>query len=984
MMLVVVALFVAGPLFARQEGDVAARAASERDAAYKSFDRGEFEDALAHFDAAREQFEKLSDELALAKIAHNRAAALVKLHREEEALAGFTDACERATKLKNSVLVKSSTKNRAIALRNMERLQEAHEAYTQAAALYVDKGDELVLAEVCADDAIVLGQLDQVEESFAQFERALKLCERDARLTATILARRGHANFDRRRFVDALRDCTRAEALHAKLDDPVGLSQIECTFARVYVALGRSEEALERATAAESIMRKAGMTEELDTCINLRASALNRLGRREEAIAELDRALVIARAEHDVTAEAYHLRDRAALLAAMRRPADALAAYTELEPMIQKKGLRSGLTAMGWNRAVCYVQMGRTQDALLELESLEKLSASIGDAYSLANISIARGIAFIDASRPADALVQFGRASRRIEELLLGGVAELGDTSSRSLREEFGDAFVGMLQCLGSLAKRDAAQIADAYRVLQTFQGLGLAQRIAEVGAESERSGRETLEFVARAERKLDAARRRSLELLERDAAPEKSTEELESERTAARSALESASRECAAAVERARSTSPRTVALRYPSAASEADVRKLLPLDTALVEYALGGDVALAFVLTNSAVQVVDLGKRADISAAVDEVRRALDPATGAKKLVALELASALRNLGRRALSPVLAALPGETPIDTLWIAPSGDLCRVPLEMALVDDVKPGTDRRDWPFLVARRNVSYVHSGTALIGARARAAAVESEAGMYIAFADPRATSAEKKRPAPADFVATLRSAARLQPLPFAANEIVQAARNFTDDSAEIEALDAARERLALDGDAQVESVKGRTFDLLLGAKATEANVRAEVDLAAGRVLHLACHAVSDLDSPDLSRLILSSGGSRNAEDDGVLFVGELAALDLSHYELLTLSACSTNAGKLDEYEGATGLARAGLFAGARAVLSTMWEVDDAAASELVAGFYKSWIQGRETRVRALAESKRRAIRADVPISTWSAYILWDVATQR
>jgi CHAT domain-containing protein len=211
-----------------------------------------------------------------------------------------------------------------------------------------------------------------------------------------------------------------------------------------------------------------------------------------------------------------------------------------------------------------------------------------------------------------------------------------------------------------------------------------------------------------------------------------------------------------------------------------------------------------------------------------------------------------------------------------------------------------------------------------------------------------------------------------------------VQAARHFTDDPAEIEALDAARERLALDGDAQVESVKGRTFERLLGAKATEANLRAEVGLAVGRVLHLACHAVSDLDSPDLSRLILSSGGSRNAEDDGVLFVGELAALDLSHYELLTLSACSTNAGKLDEYEGATGLARAGLFAGARAVLSTMWEVDDAAASELVAGFYKSWIKGRETRVRALAESKRRAIRADVPISTWSAYILWDVATRR
>jgi CHAT domain-containing protein len=64
--------------------------------------------------------------------------------------------------------------------------------------------------------------------------------------------------------------------------------------------------------------------------------------------------------------------------------------------------------------------------------------------------------------------------------------------------------------------------------------------------------------------------------------------------------------------------------------------------------------------------------------------------------------------------------------------------------------------------------------------------------------------------------------------------------------------------------------------------------------------------------------------------------------------------------------------------------VLSTTWAADAAAAPELVACFYERWIRGRETRVRALSEPKRRAILIDLPVSTWSAYTLCDNATRR
>ncbi len=63
---------------------------------------------------------------------------------------------------------------------------------------------------------------------------------------------------------------------------------------------------------------------------------------------------------------------------------------------------------------------------------------------------------------------------------------------------------------------------------------------------------------------------------------------------------------------------------------------------------------------------------------------------------------------------------------------------------------------------------------------------------------------------------------------------------------------------------------------------------------------------------------------------------------------DLVTLSACDTGRGKLLRGEGLLGLSRAFRLAGARTLLVSLWEVDDAATSELMDEFYAEWTGGK------------------------------------
>jgi CHAT domain-containing protein len=196
-----------------------------------------------------------------------------------------------------------------------------------------------------------------------------------------------------------------------------------------------------------------------------------------------------------------------------------------------------------------------------------------------------------------------------------------------------------------------------------------------------------------------------------------------------------------------------------------------------------------------------------------------------------------------------------------------------------------------------------------------------------------------------------------------------------------------------------------------LAGAEATEERIR---QMAPGRrLIHLATHgffATGEVRSalaaePDggellggaatvrdginpmlLSGVVLAGANSPEGDglDDGVLTAEEVVGLDLRGAELVTLSACETGLGEVEQGEGVMGLRRAFALAGARSLVFSLWQVPDAETRRLMTAFYD--------RIAAapgepLTESFRasqlllveelRAERGDAPPLFWAAFVV-------
>lgn len=126
----------------------------------------------------------------------------------------------------------------------------------------------------------------------------------------------------------------------------------------------------------------------------------------------------------------------------------------------------------------------------------------------------------------------------------------------------------------------------------------------------------------------------------------------------------------------------------------------------------------------------------------------------------------------------------------------------------------------------------------------------------------------------------------------------------------------------------------------LHLGAAATEAAVKA-ADLSRTDVVAFATHGLlrgglAGLDEP---ALVFTPPAAPSAADDALLTASEAAGLRLAA-RLVILSACDTaGSDGTPGAEGLSGLARAFIYAGARAILVSHWPVDDFAARALTTG---------------------------------------------
>jgi CHAT domain-containing protein len=156
----------------------------------------------------------------------------------------------------------------------------------------------------------------------------------------------------------------------------------------------------------------------------------------------------------------------------------------------------------------------------------------------------------------------------------------------------------------------------------------------------------------------------------------------------------------------------------------------------------------------------------------------------------------------------------------------------------------------------------------------------------------------------------------------------------------------------------------------ILLNSQFTQAAMERQLEQPPA-IVHIASHFVFAPGDDSASYLLLAG---KNTDSTGYhLTVADFRdnpKLSLDGTDLLTLSACDTGVGSAaGNGREVDGLAMTAQRKGAKAVISSLWEVDDASTGELMADFYKRWADGggKVMKVEALRQAQLDLLRGAI-----------------
>ncbi len=163
------------------------------------------------------------------------------------------------------------------------------------------------------------------------------------------------------------------------------------------------------------------------------------------------------------------------------------------------------------------------------------------------------------------------------------------------------------------------------------------------------------------------------------------------------------------------------------------------------------------------------------------------------------------------------------------------------------------------------------------------------------------------------------------------------------------------------------LKTMFGGSSELFIRGAATESLIkRRSVEFSH---IHVASHGEFSADAPLDSRLRLAA----DAANDGMLTVSEIYGLNLNA-SLVMLSACETGLGKVSNGDDVIGLTRGFLYAGARNVVGSLWEVDDEATGELSKRLYVNLKAGMPM-ARALTQAQEHVMVKKPHPFFWAAF---------
>jgi CHAT domain-containing protein len=379
----------------------------------------------------------------------------------------------------------------------------------------------------------------------------------------------------------------------------------------------------------------------------------------------------------------------------------------------------------------------------------------------------------------------------------------------------------------------------------------------------------------------------------------------------------------------------------RVPKPLTVTEMQTLLDERSVLVQYALGDERSHAWVVTRDSLQAVELAGRDIITAAATRAYEMLGTYNAADR----DLAEVLAELSELVVAPIAPLLQSR---ERVIFAADGALQYVPF------GVLPfWLDGNSEPMLRAFE-VTNVPS-MSVVAAQREQPRGGPPPRMLAIFADPVFTETDP----------------RIARSPAAALPSQPTAEPFTSRGSVGSKLD----RLAATGAeaSAIADLVPADSRLVATGLAASRDAVLTADLNEYRIVHFATHGLVDSRYPGLSALALSQFDAQGEPTNGFLRLHDIYALDLNA-DLVVLSGCETALGREIRGEGLIGLTHGFLYAGARNLVVSLWQVPDRATAELMTRFY-GYLLNEGLRP---AEALRRAQLAISSDRRWSDPYFW------
>lgn len=371
---------------------------------------------------------------------------------------------------------------------------------------------------------------------------------------------------------------------------------------------------------------------------------------------------------------------------------------------------------------------------------------------------------------------------------------------------------------------------------------------------------------------------------------------------------------------------------------------KKLIGKKDAFVEYMLGDSIVYAFVLTRKKLNVFQIPRPDDLERQIKLMRSGL---IRDDKSQFARYASRLHELLIAPLEPAIRKK------KHLQIIPDGILGYLPFEALLQTPAARNSDFATMDYLLKDVSISYSYSARLMLETRDRK---RTETSGYFALA-PVFEDSDNSIPESSDFLAAVRS--------LDSTSVLRG-------DGKIRPLPATRQETA--AVAGIFGKKKKRNTLLIANDASESAMQVH-DLSTYRYLHFATHGFVNENHPQLSGLLL--GKPDSSLIDNVLYASEVYNMNLNA-DLVVLSACETGLGRVVEGEGVIGLTRGFLYAGAKNLTVSLWQVSDLSTAKLMTDFFQRVAKGKKLN-EALRKAKLKLLESENYASPyyWSPFIL-------